>query len=194
MPTIEIAVENKIARQTNDEIYICGNSDFVVVFDFDSEWEAYDAKTARLKYYDNRYQDVLFVGNEFSLPAISNTNHIQIGVYAGDLHTTTPAVVMAKKSILCGDSTHEDPPEDVYNQLMELLEYGVSEEQIEAVVEKYMEEHQLEVYEAGDNISITDGVISVTTTNDAEADNTLPITSAGVHTQIGNINVLLATI
>ena len=38
------------------------------------------------------------------------------------------------------------------------------------------------------------GVLGVNTTNDAEADNTLPITSAGVHTQIGNIEILLGTI
>lgn len=38
------------------------------------------------------------------------------------------------------------------------------------------------------------GVLGVNTTNEAEADNTLPITSAGVHTQIGNIEILLGTI
>lgn len=49
-------------------------------------------------------------------------------------------------------------------------------------------------YTAGDNISIEGNVISVITTSDAESDNTRPITSAGVYTQIGNINVLLSTI
>jgi hypothetical protein len=39
-----------------------------------------------------------------------------------------------------------------------------------------------------------DGVLKVNTTNVAAADNTLPITSAGVYTQIGNIAVLLETI
>lgn len=193
MPTINIEVKNKIARQTSKEAYVCGNSDFVIVFAFDAEWDAYNAKTARLK-YNGKYQEVVFMGNECPVPIISNTNNIQIGVYAGDLHTTTPAVVQARKSILCGDGAHEDPPEDVYNQLMELFDQAVSDEKIEAVIEQYMEENQLEVYTEGDNISIEDGVISVLTTNDAEADNTLPITSAGVHTQIGNINVLLGTI
>lgn len=37
-------------------------------------------------------------------------------------------------------------------------------------------------------------VLSVNTAKDAEADNTLPITSAAVHTEIGNIDVLLQTI
>lgn len=39
-----------------------------------------------------------------------------------------------------------------------------------------------------------DGVLRVNTTNDAERNNTLPITSAGVYTQLGNIGALLKTI
>lgn len=120
MPTIEIEVKNKIARQTNKEVYVCGNSDFVIAFAFDAEWEAYTAKTARFK-YNGMYQEVVFTGNECPVPVISNTNNIQVGVYAGDLHTTTAAVVMSRKSILCGDGTHDDPPEDVYHQLMDML-------------------------------------------------------------------------
>lgn len=47
----------------------------------------------------------------------------------------------------------------------------------------------------GDNLSIDgQGKVSVETTNDAEQDNTKPITSAGVYTQLGNINVLLQKI
>ena len=38
------------------------------------------------------------------------------------------------------------------------------------------------------------GVLGVNTADSAEADNTLPITSAAVYTQIGNIEVLLGTI
>lgn len=49
-------------------------------------------------------------------------------------------------------------------------------------------------YIAGDNIKIENGRISVITTNEAAVDNTKPITSAGVHTIVGNIDVLLETI
>ena len=49
-------------------------------------------------------------------------------------------------------------------------------------------------YEAGNNISIENNIISVLTADSAEQDNTKPITSAAVHTQIGNIQVLLETI
>lgn len=46
----------------------------------------------------------------------------------------------------------------------------------------------------GENIDITDGVISVKTAPNVEKDNTKPITSGAVYTEIGNINVLLQTI
>ena len=39
-----------------------------------------------------------------------------------------------------------------------------------------------------------DGKLSVRTTNEVNKDNTLPITSAGVAVQVGNIEVLLNTI
>lgn len=41
---------------------------------------------------------------------------------------------------------------------------------------------------------LENGALAVNTTDAAEADNTLPITSAGVHLEIGNINKLLSTI
>lgn len=43
-------------------------------------------------------------------------------------------------------------------------------------------------------LSFSDGVLKVNTTDAAEADNTLPITSAGVYAQLGNIEALLETI
>lgn len=45
-----------------------------------------------------------------------------------------------------------------------------------------------------ETLSFKDGVLSVNTANSAEADNTLPITSAAVATQVGNIEILLKTI
>lgn len=48
--------------------------------------------------------------------------------------------------------------------------------------------------QAGENIEIVDNVISVKTAPNVEKDNTKPITSAAVYTEVGNINVLLQTI
>lgn len=43
----------------------------------------------------------------------------------------------------------------------------------------------------GDNLKITDGVLSVDTAAKVEQDNTKPVTSGAVHMEIGNIEVLL---
>lgn len=49
-------------------------------------------------------------------------------------------------------------------------------------------------YTIGDGLVVKDGKLSVDTATSAEQDNTKPITSAAVFTEIGNINALLATI
>ena len=48
--------------------------------------------------------------------------------------------------------------------------------------------------ETDETLILKDGVLCVNTTNTAEQDNTKPITSAGVYTQVGNIEVLLAAL
>ncbi len=128
MPIINITVAEKIATNTSPGVsIICGNSDYSVNFAFDGEWEPEAARTARFVYYKNgqaMHQDVIFTGNTVAVPVLSNIEFVYVGVYAGDLHTTTPAKVLCDRSILCGSSVHEDPPEDVYNQFMAMLLSG----------------------------------------------------------------------
>lgn len=45
-----------------------------------------------------------------------------------------------------------------------------------------------------ETLTLQDGVLSVNTTDLMEQDNTLPITSAGVYSTVGNIEALLKTI
>ena len=121
---INVTVREKIAT-ADMTVYVCGNSDFVIAFDFDQEWDEYDVKTARFK-HNGKDTDVVFSGNTCKVPIISNTYGIEVGVYAGNLCTTTPAYVAATKSILCGGGVPADPPNDVYNQIMGILN-GMSE-------------------------------------------------------------------
>jgi len=116
--TIYVAVQGKIATANKDALYICGNSDFVIEFDFDEEWEAFTAKTARFS-YNGSYTDIVFSGTRCAVPVLSNIYGFKVGVFAGDLHTTTPAYVAAKKSILCEHGTPVEPEPDVYAQIME---------------------------------------------------------------------------
>ena len=125
MPIINITVAEKIATNTSpDVVIVCGNSDYAIMFDFDAEWPDTAAKTARFVYTQGgalKYQDVIFFDNVVNVPVLSNVKEVYVGVYAGDLRTSTPAKVLCDRSILCGEPAHEDPPQDVYNQIMALL-------------------------------------------------------------------------
>ena len=125
---IDITIRDKIAKAPDDALYICGNSDFVINFDFDEEWQEHNAKTARFV-YGLMTIDVVFTGNQCHVPVISDVYSFMVGVYAGDLRTTTPALVSAKKSILCGGGTPVAPEPDVYNQMMLLFDEKVTEAQ-----------------------------------------------------------------
>ena len=120
MPNINISIKNKIATSPDEHI-VCGNSDYTVTFLFDEEWAAYDTKTARF-IYNGKKEEVVFSGNVCEVPIIRNAVVCAIGVFAGDLHTTTPALVACNKSILCADGLPPDPSPDVYVQLIEMYE------------------------------------------------------------------------
>ena len=186
MPNISITVKNKVAR-ADRAIIVCDNSDYVAVFDFDAEWDAYTTKTARFV-YGGKYTDVVFSGNECAVPVMQNTRAVTVGVFAGDLHTTTPAYISCVPSILFGNGIPADPTPDVYAQIMELLN-NISLGGNPATAET------LGLIKVGENLTITEnGVLSVDTATQVEQDNTKPITSAAVHTEIGNIEVLLAAL
>jgi hypothetical protein len=143
MKRIEISVENLVAWHTNSTDYICGNSEFVVGFVFDKEWNEFETKTARF-IHGGEHTDIVFTGTECKVPKILNVKRMEVGVFAGDLCTTTPAVVHCRKSILCDSGTPADPPPDVYAQIMERLDNGVSPEQIAKAVADYLKENPID--------------------------------------------------
>lgn len=147
--TINIAIKQKIATNTSPGLlYVCGNSDYTVTFAFDAEWDAFTTKTARFITDQNTVIDIIFRGNTCKMPMMQNTHLIRVGVFAGDLHTTTPAVIGAKKSILCGSGIPADPAPDVYQQIMERMDVleagGASPEQIESAVQNYLEQNPVQ--------------------------------------------------
>ena len=139
--TINVSVQNKIAA-ADGTIYIGGNSDYLVEFDFDREWDAFEHKTARF-IHGTTYTDQVFSGNLCPVPVLYNVTSFRLGVFAGELSTTTPATVYAKKSILCGSGIPADPPISVYSQIMALLNdlQETSVEETRAIIEDYMAEN-----------------------------------------------------
>lgn len=214
--TIHITVRSRVPTITEGEEVISHNSDYEIEFEFDEEWQsAY--KTVYFVCEDGSYQAVVMSGNSCAVPMLDGEHRrIFVGVQAGAaekpsvLKTTRPCCLKVADSIadLLGQPI-PDPTPDVYQQIIAMLEDikkgEVSPEDIQNAVDKYLTENPISVDIAttekagivtvGKNLSITkDGVLSVETTDDAEQDNTKPITSAGVNLVVGNINALLAVI
>lgn len=102
MNTLHINVAGKIAMyRQRDGLIVCGNKDYQIEFSFDEEWDGLTVKTARFV-WGGQYFDQDFTGSICPVPLITNTERVRVGVYAGDLSTTTPAKIGCLRSILCG--------------------------------------------------------------------------------------------
>lgn len=125
MRQINIEIRNKRAKLTNpDEYLVCGNNDYELVFDFDEEWAEYPAKTA-LFVFSDKSVPVVFDGNICKGVAIEGATECAIGVFAGDIKTTTGAFICCLASIRDIGKTPKTPEPDVYNQIMELLQKAI---------------------------------------------------------------------
>lgn len=197
--SIEINVIDKVAYAPRDALIICDNADYTVTFKFDDEWDDVSTKTARF-YTHGKYTDIVFSGNTVKVPAITKAAYVMIGVFAESI-TTTPTFVRCEKSILSEGGAVAAPSEDVYNQIISMIDdlkqNGVTSDQIASAVEEYFVKNPISAgYVIGNGLKLDEetNTLSVDAATEAEPDNTLPITSAAVHATIGNINALLETI
>lgn len=155
MPEINIKVRDKCAE--GEGVIICNNSDYTVVWDLDGEWTPYDTKTMRVNLADGTYQDVVFTGDTATLPVLTASGWVSVGLYAGDLHTSRAARLLALSSVLTPGGSPAAPAEDVYAQIMAKLNElsTVSPEDIAKAVEDYLAEHPA----ASASMRVEDGYI-----------------------------------
>ena len=141
MPEIKIKVRDKCAE--GEGVIICNNIDYTVVWDLDGEWTPYDTKTMRVNLADGTYQDVVFTGDTAALPVLTAFGWVSVGLYAGDIHTSRAARLLALSSVLTPGGSPAAPAEDVYAQIMAKLNElsTVSPEDIAKAVEDYLAEH-----------------------------------------------------
>lgn len=152
--TINISVINKRAVVVGNPIITCGNSDYKVQFTFDDEWNGLSPKKARFGYIQDgavRHEDVEFTGDTVDVPVLVNVRRVLVGVYAGELHTTTPATIPCDLSILCVTSAPGEPTPTQYEALLKMmgdmrtdidnLKVGVDKEAIAEAVEEYLTEN-----------------------------------------------------
>lgn len=120
---IVININNKIACLANENDYlVCGNNDYDVEFNFDGDWEGITAKTA-VFVYGNIPVYMPFDGNICEGVAIENSTLCAVGVFAGDLKTTTAATINCKLSVRdIANGAPKPPSSEVYDRIMELLD------------------------------------------------------------------------
>lgn len=126
MPNIEIDIADKIATVRGYPSIVLGNDDYSITFHFDAEWSGYTSKTLVLSMLSAKTgmlqtKEILFQGDTVNLPAILNTGEIEIGVYAGDLKTSSNTVITCYGVINPADNPHPNPAPDVYAQLLAYL-------------------------------------------------------------------------
>lgn len=126
MPNIEIDIAQKIATVRGYPSIVLGNDDYSITFYFDSEWSGYTSKTLVLSLLSAKTgmlqtKEILFHGDTVNLPAILNTGEISIGVYAGDLKTSTNAIITCYGVVNPANNPHPNPEPDVYTQLLAYL-------------------------------------------------------------------------
>lgn len=116
--------------------------------------------------------------------------------------TSIPLVFQIEESGFVSSAETPIPPTpDLYAQLLErIAEAGAGNldpEVVAKAIEDYLEKNPPSggvQFKPDNTLILKDGILSVNTTDQMEQDNTLPITSAGVYTTVGNIEALLKTI
>lgn len=182
---IPITIRDKIATAPRDALYVCGNSDYTINFTFDEEWEGFNEKTARFV-YNGQFVEMIFSGNVCPVPIISNTYAFEVGVYAGNLSTTTTAYVPATKSVLCGSNIPAEPV-SVYVPSSELEKKADKEYVKDYVDERVHDISGSNVYAQPDEpADAPDGSLWIDPNEDAEHESSLVFIQAEEPTEAPN--------
>lgn len=121
MKKLHITVKDKVATYLQrDGVIVCGNSDYKIEFTFDSEWSSHTTKMARFVWNGKYYDKEISSTGECDVPIISNATEVSVGVYAGELSTTTPAIIPCKKSILCDSGVETALPKTGAAELQDI--------------------------------------------------------------------------
>jgi hypothetical protein len=111
---INITVASRRAILEGTPSIVCGNRGYFVTFVFDDEWGKDTGKIARFVWAaggKRKKKDIPFNGDTVEIPKLIGTSEVRVGVFEGDLRTTTSARIYCEQSVLCydGEPAGEDP-------------------------------------------------------------------------------------
>lgn len=146
---VEFYVSNRICtldESTLPQQGIVGDNPYVAHFNFDNEWAGKE-KTA--KFINGNIHVDMFLENDTCNfpPEVLSSGLIKVGVFSVGI-VSTEARVPINASILEQGGVPADPTPNVYEQLLkaiaEIRDSSVSDEEIEAAVQKYLEQNPIE--------------------------------------------------
>lgn len=127
---IVIKVTDKVPELVSGPDYVvCDNSDYTVVWQLDEEWAQLEHRTMQVNYKDGTYERVLFTGDACALPAIPVPGPVHVGLFAGDIHTTRPARLLAVRSATTDSGEERDPMPNGYAQAIKALDAKLDKNQ-----------------------------------------------------------------
>ena len=127
---IVIKVVDKVPIVVSGPQYVvCDNSDYTVVWQLDEEWAQFEHRTMQVNYKDGTYERVLFTGDSCTLPDIPVSGPVHVGLFAGDIHTTRPARLLAVRSATTDSGEERDPMPNGYAQAIEALDAKLDKNQ-----------------------------------------------------------------
>lgn len=158
---MDFYIKNKIIQLDKNSLkekIIGDNTEYVANFIFDEEWNG-KVKTARF-INNGIYKDVILDdNNSCNFPIeVMKSGVVEVGVYAGELKTTTATCVVITPSILEKYGLPADPTPSVYVQILELVESikkeDITEAEIQEAVNNYLKENPVQTTEALSNTEI----------------------------------------
>lgn len=151
---MRFTVKNREIYPSNGTpVFLIGdNADYKAQFDFDSEWNGV-VKTARFV-RGKKFQEAVIVNDECEIPIeVLKQGFLEIGVFSAEM-TTTPCRILVKGSIKELGGMTAEPTPDVYSQIISMIENieisGVTDEQIENAVAKYLLENPIDTITESD--------------------------------------------
>ena len=121
---IEVKVINRRITVPDTPMIVCGNSDYTLHADLDSEWDGVENISAQFRYLRDGLpvtETAPVTNGACSIPAIRGACAVEIGISGGNIRTAAPAVVACMPCCTDLRGTEKTPVRDVYNEIMEII-------------------------------------------------------------------------
>lgn len=212
--TLSYAVTGQRIETTETAMLVAGTINvYTARFAFDEEWDGLQ-RTAVFA-VDGITREQLLTDDACTVPweVLVAGNRLRVGVYGTKADGTRLPTIWTERRLYinpgaCPTQEAADPSPTLVEQLLGRIGDPANlktedKSSLVAAINEiketgssgYATKDKAGTIKVGDNLKISeDGVLSVDTTDTAQQDNTKPMTSAGVYTLAGNIEVLLAAL